>query len=105
MTKDSKTPAAAAATSTPTPAPTPSAPEAPEAATVQPVVVAVHKVVYGPKQVALPGSMFRPNDAKQTDYLRRVGAVRDPNEAEAALAEKLVPALVETGGSTEGSVG
>ena len=40
--------------------------------------------------------MFRPKNAAQLAHLRSVGAVRDPNEAEAALAEKLVPAIVET---------
>lgn len=70
--------------------------EAAEAAAKKPAkkkasdaLVAVHRIVYGKNQVAVPGSFLRASDLRAADleFLTESGAVREPNEAEAVVAE------------------
>ena len=53
------------------------------------ILVAVHRIVYGKNQVAPPASFLRASDLTSADleFLTASGAVREPNEAEALVAE------------------
>lgn len=53
------------------------------------ILVAVHRIVYGKNQVAPPASFLRASDLSAADleFLTASGAVREPNEAEAVVAE------------------
>ena len=53
------------------------------------ILVAVHRIVYGKNQVAPPASFLRASDltAADLEFLTASGAVREPNEAEALVAE------------------
>lgn len=68
------------------------------------VAVAVHKIVYGKRQVILPGTPFRPADLglddKALDQLEAVGAFRAPTPAEATLAGVLLPTAAADTGDT-----
>lgn len=66
-----------------TPTKKPAVAAAPTAQVVKPVV-AVHRI----NGTILPGTMFRPTSAAQLAELEKLNAVRDLNEAEAALFEK-----------------
>lgn len=52
-------------------------------------VVALNRIVYGDRQVAVAGSLFFPTSQEQYDELLALQAVRAPTDAEQALAAKL----------------
>jgi hypothetical protein len=60
-----------------------------EAGTAVGPVVAVNKIVYGDRKVAVPGSLFTPTSQKESDDLFALKAVRKPNDAELAIFAKL----------------